>query len=372
MSIHPAPSTNFQRIVVMADLLRPFPQGTQWESATWKNTRWLRHILHPTLRSLGHAPTTLAWDPRSTGLRDRFFDAPALYHQLGYSITLESWARLACTPQPPQALLQALDEALGDAFVIGYELPPAMLNALDQLGRPYVDVVLHPWRFLPDLVFALRSNVPAWHARIVAQRLPRSAAEQQVALIQAKAAWMPAPMELPPGTALVLGQVYGDRATALPNGQFATLAEHLPRLQKLCREHPLVLYRSHPYAGPQDPSTLAIRQLSAIKMVDHNFYHLLAQPELDSVVALNSSGLNEAEIFERGAINLIPFLYDFDGNGSASPVALDSRWTQLGFWQALIGPPDHAGDMSTRLADQALRRTMHADWGYGFIDKVCA
>lgn len=362
----------FDRIVVTADLLRPFARGAEWESATWKNTRWLRQVLQPALRSIGHEPTTLAWDECIGDPADRHFDTPALYHRLGLDITLENWARLACAPQAPPALIEALDAALADALVISYELPPAMLDALRQLGRPYVDVVLHPWRFLPDLVFALHSNVPAWQAAFEAQRLPADFAAQQAALIQAKAAWMAPPMELPPGTALVLGQVPGDRALATPQGRFASLQDHLAALHRLCVDHPLVVYKPHPYAGPEDPSTAAIRQLPAIRTVDHNFYHLLAQPELDTVVALNSSGLVEARVFGRRAHNLIPFLYDFQGGSPDAPVALDSRWTQAGFWQALLEPATATTAASTRLADQALRRAMHADWGYGFIDKVCA
>lgn len=367
--IHPPA---FDRVVVTADLLRPFPRGAEWESATWKNIRWLRQVLQPALRSTGHEPTILAWDERIVDPADRYFNTPALYHRLGLDITPENWARLACAPTAPTALIEALDEMLADALVIGYELPPAMLDALSQLGRPYVDVVLHPWRFLPDLVFALHSNVPGWQTTFVAQRLPADFAVQQAALIQAKASWMAPPMELPPGTALVLGQVPGDRALAMPQGRFASLQDHLAALHRLCVDHPLVLYKPHPYAGPEDPSTAAVRQLPVIQTVSHNFYHLLAQPELDTVVALNSSGLVEAGVFGRRARNLIPFLYDFEGGSSTAPMALDSRWTQAGFWQALLAPATAATAASTRLADQALRRAMHADWGYGFIEKVCA
>lgn len=172
-----------ERIVVTADLLRPFPRGAEWESATWKNTGWLRQILQPALRPLGHVTGTLAWDERIGDAPDRFFDTPALYHRLGMDISPENWARLACSPTAPPALVEALDAALGDALVIGYELPPVMLDALRQLDRPYVDVVLHPWRFLPDLVFALHSNVPHWQAAFVAQRLPVAVAEQQAGLL---------------------------------------------------------------------------------------------------------------------------------------------------------------------------------------------
>lgn len=362
----------FSRIVITADLLRPFPRGTEWESATWKNVRWLRHILRPALQRCGHEPATLAWDERITPAPDRFFDTPALYHRLGMHLSARQWARLALTEDAPAPLLQALEPAVQDALVIGYEMPPVMLSALRKLGRPYIDVVLHPWRCLPDLVFGLQSNVPDWQARLKTQALAQETAEQQAELIQAKAAWMAPPMTMPPGTALVLGQVPGDRAVAQADGHFASLQDHLSRLQQLCVDHPLVIYKPHPYAGPEDPSTRAVGQLPAIRRVDHNFYHLLAQPELDTVVALNSSGLVEAQLFGRRAENLIPFLYDFGPAAATGPVPLDSRWTQAAFWQHLLqGDAGGATDAMPR-PDNALRRSMNADWGYGHIDRICA
>lgn len=368
------------RIVITADLLRPFARGQEWESATWKNVRWLHHVLSPALHACGVEPETLSWDDRCPGGRHHFFDTPAIYHRQGLALEPGNWARLAQSTTAPQALVQALDAATQGALVIGYEMPPVMLDILQQLERPYVDVVLHPWRFLPDLVFALRSNRPALQTQIEAQRLPAALAVQQAALIQAKAAWMSPPCELPPGTALLLGQVAGDRAAALPDGRFASLGDHLHRLHQICTEHPLVLYKPHPYAGPNDRSTEAVASLPAIRVVDHNFYHLLAQPELDTVVALNSSGLVEARAFGRRSHNLIPWLYDFEAatppapGQPAAPVPLDSRWTQAGFWQPLLLDRPEAGDTAPTpcLPPQTLRRAMNADWGYHFIEQVCA
>jgi hypothetical protein len=361
----------FERIVVTADLLRPYSRGLEWESATWKNVRWLREILKPALSKQGHDPVAIAWDPRIVGIKDRYFDTPALYDRLGLEISLENWAQLSWSTCAPTALVEALEPSLSGSLVIGYELPPVMLDALRQLELPYIDIVLHPWRFLPDLVFALRSNVPEWEQFFSENRIPRSLGEQQAAFIHAKAAWMPVPIEMPPGTALVLGQVATDRAAALSDGRFASLHDHLYRLHQLCVEHPLVLYKPHPYVGDSDPSMKAIERLPSIRVINHNFYHLLTQPELTKVVALNSSGLSEALIFGRQAENLIPFLYQFDDDRPGSLIGVDSRWTQPWFWQGLLRGKVDPASIEAPFVGQSLRRSMNADWGYGFIERVC-
>lgn len=369
------------RFVITADLLRPYPCADGWESATWKQVRWLRHVLSRPLRGSGLPVSTLAWDDRACPRGNAWGSPEELYERLGDPLSPQGWARLCTRSEAPRELVEWLEPLVHDAFVIGYELPPVMIDALQRLGRPYVDVILHPLRFLPDLVFALRTNVPAYHAVFERFRLREEDVRQQADLICAKAAWMAPPLPMPPGTALLLGQVAGDRALVRPDGSFASLADHLDSLHRLCCDHPLVLYKAHPYAGPDDPSTTAVRRLPAVRETDANFYHLLAQPEIETVVALNSSGLHEARVFGREARPLIPFLYDFGsteppGAGlPGAPVPIDGAWTGLEFWECLLagdgrraGPPRSSATSWSNV----LRRSMNADWGYGFIEEICA
>jgi len=365
------------RIVITGDLLRPFPVDDGWEGATWKNIRWLSALLRPLLPDNAPAPTTLAWDALMPAGAGVFFDTPALYDALGESLNLRSWATLAQRQTAPDALVEALREPLQDALVIGYELPPVLLDAMRQLQLPVIDLILHPLRFLPDLVFAMRTNVPAFHEVLLRHALAPSEVARQVGLIQAKAAWMPPPEPMPSGTALLLGQVASDRAMVLADGRLARLDDHLGELHRLCTEHPLVLYKPHPYAAYDPAAQTVLQQLPCIVRTSANFYHLLAQPELDTVVALNSSGLIEARAFGRRAHQLVPFLYDFDssrapaGGHPGSPVALSPAWNEPGFWRSML-----AGDASTPTTPawvpNRLRRSMNADWGYQFMEQVCA
>jgi hypothetical protein len=187
------------------------------------------------------------------------------------------------------------------------------------------------------------------------------------------------PVQFPPGTALILGQVETDRAVAKSDGSFHTLGDHLARLHELCCDHPKVLFKAHPYVQDRNkpPCRETIRKLPAIQMIDGNFYHLLCQPEIVRIVALNSSGLIEAPYFGKTAEALIPFLYDF---GEAPPqgkgwpgAAMPQRgsWIEPWFWQSVLAGDAHAPEAATaRGPANRLRRTMNADWGYSYIERV--
>lgn len=359
------------RVVITSDLLRLKQRGAEWVGSTAPNIRWLYQLLRPALRSCGMELSMLAWDDRLDAPSDRYFDAPTVYDRLGLEMTPANWAGLVSSERAPDALVEELAPFVDGALVVGYELPPAILDALQRLNRPYIDVVLHPWRFMPDLVFGFRSNVHSWNTFFRAVRLERAAAERQASLVLAKSEWM-AKFNMPPGTALILGQVPDDRAVVSSDGAFQSLQNHMEALHRLCVEHPLVLFKPHPYARPGCPSSKAVARLPTIKTVSHNFYHLLCQSELDTVVALNSSGLVEADVFGRRATNLVPFLYDFGGEGEGAVTPIDTRWLRPEFWQSLLADNALGAAGLLPLTDQSLRRAMNGDWGYGFIEKVCA
>ena len=338
-------------------------------------------LAHP-LTNCGYAVTALAWDDRALPATSTWIDPQVLYAQLDERVSLDSWARLCSLVSAPDALVRWLEPFVDDALVIGYEMPEVMTDALQRLGRPYIDLVLHPLRFMPDLVFAMRTNVVAYHRGLERFRLPPAAIEQQAGLIRAKAAWMAPPQAMPPGTALVLGQVAHDRAMVGSDGRFASLADHVESLHALCAEHPLVLYKPHPYAGAHDPSHLAIGRLPAIELTRASFYHLIAQPEVELVAALNSSGLFEARFFGKQTRQFLPSLYDFDASSPpidgkpGALVALTGAWMQPEFWRLVLGSGEgEVGAPTLPVApprSNQIRRSMNADWGYSFIEKVCA
>ena len=387
----------FDRIVITGDLMRPFPSGNGWVSATSKNIRWLRQVLNPALQATGLPISMLAWDERMQRHEGRYFDAPAVaslsFGGAAWTVespanSLQAWAAWTERLPADPGFIEALAPAVEDALVIGYEMPPVMVDALQTLGTPFVDVVLHPVRFMPDLIFALRSNVAAWHETFLRHRLQESAIAQQAALIAAKAAWMAPPEPLTPGCALLLGQVGIDRAV-VSGGRFASLADHLPTLHALCADHSQILFKPHPYGVGQDRSAQAVMAFPAILNTQANFYHLVTQPEMEVVVALNSSGLHEARYFGKQARSLIAPLHDFDAlrppseTCTGDPVAQTQDWLGAGFWTALL-----SGGAGTALSNQnestistwsrgeqtpnLLRRSMNADWGYGFIERICA
>ncbi|MCR6633059.1 MAG: hypothetical protein NVV74_25115 [Magnetospirillum sp.] len=356
------------RLVLTADLLRPYPDGRGgWESATWKSVRWLEGMVGPAASLAGWEVSTLSWQRDGGG-----FDTSALYGRLGVPLDFQGWSTLLARPGDFTGEAAMLAEPFAGALVVGVELPEVMLAAFDRAGIAYLDVIGHPVRFLDDLVMAFRTNRSELHAVLLGHRLDPDTIPLQAGLIRAKAAWMAPPVpDLPAGSALVLGQVAEDRALIRPGvGGFASLADHLPLLRQAVAHHPRVYFKPHPYDRPDSPSQQAIRSLPEMGWIGGNLYHLLAQPEIATVYGITSGGLAEAGYFGKQVVALGTPSHRF-GDAPGEAVPLHGGWMLPGFWRRLA-----EGDASLQpapvLRDNRLRRSLNADWGFGAIDRVIA
>lgn len=369
----------FSKVIISADILRPFPVGSFYESATKKNIRWLDALLKQPLQEANIDVSMLAWDENQTDGND-FFDTPALYQALGIPLNLASWAKLTANDCAPEPLIEMLRKPLAHALVIGYEIPDVIMDALKVLGTPFIDIVLHPLRFLPDLVFSFRSNIAEFQQVFEKYRLEQYHVGYQVSLLLAKNAWMnkPEDITLPPGSTVILQQVSSDIAVVMKDGNFASLENHIPRLHQIVSDHPAVFFKPHPYAMNQSDATWIKKNFPSIRFCNTNWYHLIMQQEIEKVVALNSSGLIEAKAFGKEAENLIPWKYHHnetftpkDGLPGAL-IPLNDSWLMSHFWKDLFNGKNTPLQRVNKNIWQPnrLRRSMNADWGYSFINNV--
>lgn len=364
---------NVQRIVFTGDILRPFPSVRGgWESATSKNVRWIQHLLSwPTQEATGLPISRVSWE--SDG-----FDTPRFYESLGLPLGLDAWAALFYRETLPAAAEDHLSDPFRDALVIGVELPDVLQRVLARRGVPFVDVVSHPVRFMDDLLFALRTNVPGMHRALVERRFDVARCIPFANLHRAKTAWMPA-LALPRGTALLTGQVATDKAVIdRREGRFLSFADFTEEIFGVCERHPRVLFKPHPYQNARCPSRRVIESFGAIETVTENFYYLLGQDAITDVYAISSGTVHEAPYFGRQGTAFGAPLYDFgdrppDAGRAGACVPIGDALLSPAFWSAILAPvtdtrPHPPAGPPPR--PSRLRRSLNADWDHAWIDEV--
>jgi hypothetical protein len=359
------------RIILTGDLLRP--QDEAFKPAQTGNILWLHRLLRrPIAAASGLEVQALAWAP-GPGSAALAFDTPRFYAAAGMPADIEGWVALFDAPKLERAAAAIFAAAIeGAAAVIGFELPEVLKRLLSLLDVPWIDLNIHPYRFGPDLLFAIQTGHPG-----VLDSLARHHAEDHVFehwadLLAAGA--VKAPLH-PPVTeeVLLVGQTRVDRSL-ISGGRLLDLRHFAEAFQKAVGEEGRVLFKSHPY----NPDGFGLHDLGLplrrIRETGENAYLLMAQDAVRCVVGVSSSLVAEARFFGKEGIHLgtPPFRVARTRQALAPELhaSVVDAWLSADFWRDLLAPLMRVtakdGHRPT-LGPNALRTSLRQFWGWDEI-----
>ncbi|MCZ6666975.1 MAG: hypothetical protein O7B81_16870 [Gammaproteobacteria bacterium] len=356
----------FKRLVVTGDVIRPQPDAAVAHQN--QNIDWLFAALDQPLReATGIAPVRIGW-------REGGFDAAAFYRILGLEPTIASWARLyhetECGSQAEDYVLSHFS----DALVIAFELNPLFAAIFERNGIAFVNLIIHPVRFLDDLIFGMCTNELAIFDVLAARRAPEALFQVIAGLHRAAAVRDPRPLIAEP-TVLIVGQTMQDKSL-IADGRFLTLADYADRIDQLAEPGARVLFKPHPYQRAIDPAMAQLVARRRIGTTFANIYRLLAQENLAAVYAISSSVCYEARYFGKRVDFFHRAPYDFaDGDNATFAhdlyVAIAESPLEPDFWRAVLAPfiptTKPSGPVLPAKPNR-LRVSLREFWGYSPID----
>lgn len=349
-----------QRIVVAGDILRVSANGEPTQNV---NIRWLHHLVGPALRMLTDLPVQPLLHQRTSGNL-----ALELYRSAGLDLNLRNWVDLYAR-QPSRDDLACIGAALKGALVLGFELPEILRSAFAILGVPYVDVTLHPVRFLDDLVFGIRSNIAGIAPCLDAWVLTEEEIQIGAALALATLTRVPPPPECAhaDGWALFACQT-GDDKVLIRDGRLMQASDFLDAFAALSARHKRVLVKPHPVAN-DTPTKLLKRLFPNVAEIEANFYHLMAQEGISHVYSITSSTSIEAPYFGKCGEHFAAYPYVFSQHGLTEVEYLQIRPALHlpQFWAPLLAqagvtsrPPPR---VDPTLWPNRMRRSLRNSWG---------
>lgn len=328
-----------RRIIFTGDIFRP-AANRFWPAQT-AEILWLWRLLRRQIElATGIAPGVVAW-PTDLTLRSGLAPetVPAFLDLMGVPRSIEGWAvaqDATALPDIVEGYLGALFEA---AIVIGFELPPVLRRLLDRAGVPFLDLMVHPARFLDDLTFALGTNCAEMRA-IAARHCLSADFLMTMAGLQSAAAGHGFEPDFPRGALLFLGQRRHDR-TLVRDGRFRDARDFVTELRALAARHSMLLLKPHPQE-PDEPGLLALELgFPASRLVTDNVYKLLSSDHLAATVSLSSSAGLEAQFFGKESCHLVRSPCRLVSLGESSLGSyLDLDWSMLApdFWRAVLAP----------------------------------
>ncbi|MBX9749758.1 MAG: capsular biosynthesis protein [Roseococcus sp.] len=361
-----------RRIVFTGDIFRI--ARDQLRPNQTQNILWLWRLLRRQIEmATGVSSRAVVWPTDSThetALAPG--SVPNFLERMNLPRTVQGWAAAYDAVQLPDIVEGYLGGLFDGALVIGFELPPVLRRFLDRSGTPYIDLVVHPVRFLDDITLALATNCAAM--REIARRHCLSGDYlMTMAGLQSAAAGRGYTPDIPDASLLFLGQVRDDK-TQIEGGRFRGPAEFIPTLRSLAASHHGVVLKPHPL-DKDNPGMLALEMaFKEAKLLDDNFYKLMSTDHVRTVASLSSSTGVEARYFGKEAAFLLAPPFRLASLGEQGPESyLDLDWSLLApdFWRDLMAPyfdctpPD---GMSIPFKPNRLRISLNAFWRFNEID----
>lgn len=360
-----------RRVLITGDLLRP--QDEAFRPAQRDNIRWFHRLVRrPLAAATGLPVETVLWDHLGPA-GGPGFDTPGFYAAAGATPDVEGWVSLFDAPELTAEAAGMMAAAYADAaVVVGFELAEVQKRLLTQARIPWIDVNIHPYRFGPDLLFAIATAEPEVMAGLRRHHADDLVFEPWADLMAATVSRIPPhrPIQEP---CLVVGQTRVDRAL-IRDGRLLDLAHFGPALRQAVGEEGRVLFKAHPY----NPDGFGIHHvglpLARIREVTDNSYVLLGQDAVRRVIGVSSSLVAEARFFGKEGVFLGTPPFHIAPSRQAlrlgQHASVVDAWAAADFWRDLLAPllpvTAHDGHRPV-LPPNALRASLRQFWGWDEI-----
>ncbi|HVY14407.1 MAG TPA: hypothetical protein VHB27_04215 [Rhodopila sp.] len=324
--------SSIDAVTVIADILRPAGDGSPGEVD--RLTRWVADAIRPAIRLAADCPVEAITTDETRDL------APWIASLRGPHQADAHWASvhavMAVSPTLDRLVLQRLKRR----FVVGYELPPWLVRVLDERQIPYVDIRLHPVRFLDDLIFAVRAAVPQTQAALAPHAVPGTTPWVAAGLLTAMGRFI-SQARMPQGTLLIAGQRRFD-STQIAGGTFFDAGAQAVEVQALCARHAATVLKPHPHDPDHSLLAVAAAVPNALGTINDNIYRLMAQPQIEAVLTVNSGVAVEAPYFGKRVHTLLPqptvLAWRNETARPGAHLGIDDFVLTPDFWRIVLAP----------------------------------
>lgn len=357
-------NSEIDRVVFTGDFLRPAPHiAAPTQDA---NIRWLFNLLSRQIAlATGLKCEVLAWNRAGTGHSG--FDLgtiAAIYNLMGEdSISIGGWARIYDSDVSADPyIVSYLRQHFARSIVIGFEMSPWLLNIIDSLGVPYIDVSVHSIRFLDDLPLAMKSNCVEVRASLANYALSDSLILTHAGLCSASR-MRNSPVHLPQGCGLIVAQTPYDRSV-IRNGRLLSLIDFEYQILDCVENHDLVFIKPHPLEMSKLVLDAVLTLSPKIKATEANIYGLLSSETLDAVYTISSSVGAEAAYFNK---EISYFFRPSLDMANSNYVGIMDSFLAPDFWRKILGslvPTTEPDGVCISPMSNRLRTSLGVSWGY--------
>lgn len=322
----------FKKLFLCCDFLMTRPETQRY------HLRWFSTILGSTLNRTTHIETEkFLSDLRETFSRQDFFARSGI-------ILNESESHFHFDEKHiSDRSLELIKKPLEGSLLIGYELSEETRAVLTRAGIAYIDIWLHPIRFLDDNFFAFRSNINAINLGLQNHHLHDDVYTLYAdkLKIQSYMGWDKykngLDNALKANSAVFVGQTLTDKAVCR-NGTMLNVLNFKEEFTELTKKFSHVYFSRHPMIKGDDAAQLEfVLSHDNTSITTEPGYKLLCTDSIEHVTGVSSSLMYESKFFGKSYNYLYrPVLDIFDTSNAQGYFSIYSKLHSPLFWKSIL------------------------------------
>lgn len=353
------------KIVITGDLLRLTPDPKHCDQIV--NIEWLFNLFNHQLKSATNLDVELLHTDSYN-----FFDPREFFKLNELKPTHANWIKIY-DKTPSQESLDYIKNYFENTLVVGFELPTIFLKAFEELSIPYIDIIIHPIRYLDDLLLAFRTSNSSIYTKLKKYQLDEEYYTIYANIHKATMSKMKK-ISLKENSILFAGQVEVDKSLISDN-RLMSLKDYEKDLEKLSKEYFHIYVKMHPYAKDNDKIKTIFKKFPNVSYTNQNIYYLLAQKQIKALYSISSSTVMEAKYFGKKAEYLYqnPFYIDHKNTkpNNKEYISIEDSFYMTSFWCEILSevlPTTDKKPLPLAKKTSRLRNSLQNYWAYKFLD----
>lgn len=249
--------------------------------------------------------------------------------------------------------------------VIGWELQKLTTDILDSLGITWINIWLHPVRFLEDEIFLVQTSDPKIHQQLTQFQVDENSFYVNAQFIRTALLNKKKVYDLPQDSCVIFGQTQTDKTLRTAKTRLS-LMNYKNDIESLCHRFENVYFVFHPLEKDNVKLKEFIDSFGKIKIIEANAYSLLSSPNLAMVAAISSSVCTEAYYFSKNALFFNQPICDIKAKDSYS---VDKDIFSPVFWQKIFGLTPQHNQKFIFNAENQVRDILNAYYSYSIMEK---
>ncbi|MEY8213034.1 MAG: hypothetical protein RPR97_00985 [Colwellia sp.] len=233
----------------------------------------------------------------------------------------------------------------GCEILVGYEMSLQTRTLLDRANINYIDIWLHPVRFMDDNLYAFRSNNSQINKEVFNFNLSEKfyyVYADRMKIVNYRGwdrKYAKLDKQLNTNSALFIGQTLSDKAVCR-DGNMLTLLDFKKEFKAATKKFGQVYYSRHPMLRGEDTEIIDyVKSFSNASLIEAPAYNLLCCDAIKYVFSVSSSLVAEAKYFDKETHILYrPVIKVGDKDDGEIYSSIYQNYIDPSFWSKILSP----------------------------------